>query len=124
MKTKAGVFAIVALLGLSGSLVSAEDDPPTKPATKAEKKPAAGTNFTTICYVQKQDCTITAKAGPKGTVYSVRKNDGKMLCENASLEQLRAQAPDLHQFIKSAMATKSGKNGDARLRRVMDARVR
>ena len=92
---------------------SAEDTPAQKGSPAAENG-AAATNSTTICYLEKQDCTIAVKAGPNGTVYSVKKANGKTLCENVTLDQLRAQAPELHQFIKSALAL-SDKNADARL---------
>jgi hypothetical protein len=52
-------------------------------------------------------------------VYSVKAADGKTLFENVSAEQLRAQAPELHQFLKTALAAGSGKSGvviDASLR--------
>jgi hypothetical protein len=71
---------------------------------------SAADNFPVICYIEKQDRTITAKASPKGTVYSVKTRDGKALCENISLEQLRAQAPELHDFIRSAIVLKSDKS--------------
>ena len=121
MKTKPAVVITASLLAVSILIVAAEDAV-KKPDTteKAVAKDALATNYTTICYLEKHDCTITVKAGAKGTVYSAKKKDGKVLCENASLEQLRAQAPDLHQFIKSAIASNFGKNSDARL----DASIR
>ena len=83
------------------------------------KSETAGTNSSidascpVICFIEKQDRTITVKAGPKGTVYSVKTRDGKALCENVSLDQLRAQAPELHDFIKSAIVLKSDKSEKA-----------
>jgi hypothetical protein len=71
-----------------------------------------------IGYLEKQDKTITIKAGPNGPVYSVAGKDGKVLFENLSAEQLRAQAPELHDFIKTAVAA------DSKARRLKtDARV-
>jgi hypothetical protein len=131
MKAKPGVLISASLLAFSIFLVTAEDTVKTKPSSStgtnketstAVVKGAPGTNFTTICYLERQDCTITVKAGEHGTVYSAKNKDGKVLCENASLEQLRAQAPELHQFIKSALAISSGKGGDARLK-ATDARL-
>jgi len=132
MKTTPAVFVTTSLLILTAFIVTAEDSPkagsetnlePTKKGAAAADG-AAGSNFKVICYLEKQDCTITVKAGPKGTVYSAKKAGGKVLCENASLEQLRAQAPELHEFIKSAVVINSGKNSDARVRIKLDASIR
>ena len=122
MKTRVTVFVTSWLFLASVLIVTAEDtgtktDASSAPKVENKKSPAivnggTATNLPVICYLEKQDCTITVKAGAKGAVYSVKKADGKVLCENATLEQLRAQAPELHQFIKSAIAIK---NGDARL---------
>jgi hypothetical protein len=55
-------------------------------------------------YVESRDRVITLKAGPNGTIYSCRTKDGKVLFENLSAEQLRAQSPELGDFVKSAVA--------------------
>src|SRR5436190_12872786 len=129
MKSRLAVPLTASLLVASMFIVTAEDTATKRDAnsgstTEKTKSSAtvygAGTNLPVICYLEKQGCTITVKAGASGTVYSVKKSDGKVLCENLTLEQLRAQAPELHQFIKTAMAANSGKNGDARL----DVRIR
>jgi hypothetical protein len=89
--------------------------------------PAATSDYPVIGYIEKRDRTITIKAGPRGTLYSVATKDGKVLCKNLSEEQLRAEAPELHEFIKTAGAGSAGKNGaaiDARVRPQADARVR
>ncbi len=110
------VFAAVALPLAIVAEEKAETNKAAKPAvhTVSKEKTVSGTNnpaeaFPVICYVEKQDRTITVKAGPKGTVYSVKTRDGKAICENVSLEQLRAQAPELHDFIRSAIVLKSDK---------------
>jgi len=64
-----------------------------------------------ICYLEQRGQTITIKAGPKGPVYSAKTTDGKTLFENLSLEQLRAQAPEIHDLIKTAVAGGSRKPG-------------
>ena len=72
-------------------------------------------DFPIIGYIEKRGKTITIKAGPKGPLYSVKTTEGKVLFENLSAEQLRAQAPDLQEFFKTAVANNVGS---------LDARVR
>lgn len=74
--------------------------------------------YPVVGYLEKRNQTITIKAGPKGPLYSVQNADGKVILENVTAEQLRAQAPELHEFIKSAVAGNSGKGA------VIDASVR
>ena len=121
MKTKQMVFLSgIILVGLAGFIFAA-DEPGRKAETKASgavqaPTPAAQTNvtaaadFPVIGYIEKRDRTIVIKAGPKGTVYSVKTADGKVLYENLSAEQLQAQAPELREFFKSAVAGNSGKD--------------
>ena len=78
------------------------------PAVTATK-PAS--NFPVIGYLEKRGRTITIKAGPKGPVYSAKTTEGKTLFENLSLEQLRAQAPEIHELIRTAVASGSGQAG-------------
>jgi hypothetical protein len=116
-----GLTACVAALGIAYG-----QDTPSKPPEKPQSAgtPAVyprATNVTTksdfpiIGYIEKRGKTITIKAGPKGPLYSVKTTDGKVLFENLSAEQLRAQAPDMQEFLKNAVAS----NGDS-----LDARVR
>ncbi len=116
------------VLFLAGLLMAQEKPRSNAPAPAAAKEKAtslANTNRTTaaefpvIGYIEKRDRTITIMAGPKGAVYSVKTAAGKVLCDKVSLDQLRVQAPELHQFIKSAMAANSGKGGG-----VIDASMR
>ena len=90
---------------------------PERPATAATKV-APASDFPVIGYLEKRGQTITIKAGPKGPVYSAKTTEGKILFENLSIEQLRAQAPELHEFFKTAVASGSGKGV------VIDASVR
>ena len=108
----------------------------TQPATNSIQSKAvapSGTNaaaskdLPVIGYVEKNDRTITIKSGPKGALYTVKTKSGKVLCENLSVEQLRAQAPEVHEFIKTAIAGASGKGGaatDASVRAISDSRTR
>ncbi len=82
-------------------------------ATNATGKP----DFPVIGYLEKRGKIITIKAGPKGPLYSVASREGKILFENLSPEQLRAQAPELSEFLKTAVAGKT----DARVRPIADS---
>ena len=136
-------LAVVGLLGVARSEDQKPAAPSTKPAVAAPAAPAK-TNavpttsspvtpsistvkpaakdqeqYIVIGYLEKRDGTvITIKSGPKGPAYSVASKDGKVLFDNLSSEQLRAKAPEIHEFIKSAVAidsdSKSGKK-DARV---------
>jgi hypothetical protein len=130
------MICFVALLAALG-VVRAEDTPAQKSNTpqgvKAEepKVQTTGgtvkTDYPVIGYIEKRGKTITIKAGPKGALYSVKTTEGKVLFENLSAEQLRAQAPELQEFLKTAVANGSGKSGvkvDASVRPVADASVR
>jgi hypothetical protein len=117
-----------ALLGLAG-LVSAGDPPRRESAPPSGRAPApslASTNkpstaevYTVIGHLEKRDRVITIQSGPRGPVYTVANREGKVLLEYLSLEQLRAQAPEIHEFIKGAVAGGSGAGT-----RTADARVR
>jgi len=118
----------VALVGLAGLGLSQEkartDSTPQAKAApsatvardgKAEKRGP----YTVIGYLEKRDRVITIKSSPHGPVYSVATKDGKVLFENLSAEQLKAQALEIHELIKTGVA------GDARVRTsAIDASVR
>jgi hypothetical protein len=98
-----------------------------KPKAKSASEPVkttSKTDYPVIGYLEKSDRSITIKSGPKGPLYSVKAADGKVLFENVSAEQLRAKAPELHQLIKTGMATSSGGKADARMRIKVDASMR
>jgi hypothetical protein len=113
-KLAACSLTVFALAGLSmsqeakqqdGKALSASKAPAVLPANSGETN-----RFKVIGYLETRDRVITIKSGPNGTVYSVATKEGQVLHENLSAEQLKAQAPELHEFIKTATA------GDARLR--------
>ena len=127
MKLKLSAWFALVLLGLT-CLVLAQIKPRPEPAAAAPPagaKTISGTNtepvgLSVVGYIETRDRTITIKAGPKGRVYSVKSHDGKVLCENLSVEQARAQAPELADFIKSAVAGDSTtRPTDARLNSAM-----
>ena len=81
-------------------------------------------DYPVIGYLEKRDRTITIKAGPNGPLYSVKTAAGNVLCENLSADQLRAQAPELSEFLKTAVAGDPSAKADARLRVIGDTRIR
>jgi hypothetical protein len=126
------LFACGTLAAGTGLLLSQQKSPqPAQTKPTAPSNPSATTNatadFPIIGYIEKQDRTITIKSGPKETIYSVKSANGKVLCNNLTLEQLRAQSPDLHEFVKTAVAgnISNGATADSRLRiKKVDGRVR
>jgi hypothetical protein len=124
MKTKLAVmFGAAFAMAL---FVAAEDKTDNKPAGETAPKDTpptriqTSTNFLVLGYIQTRGREITIKSGPKGRVYSVKTSDGKILCENASLEELRARAPELHDFVKTGVAqTSEGQKKPS----VLDARI-
>lgn len=89
------------------------DDVKQGPASSASNVSAAsatkaGTadkeSYPVIGYLEKRNCVITIKSSPHGTVYSVATKEGKVLHENVSAEQLKAQAPEIYEVIKTGNA--------------------
>ena len=105
----------------TGPKLASPPEARTAAPTASLKAPAA---LPVIGCLEKRDRTITIKAGPKGPLYSVKTANGKVLCENVSADQLRAQAPELHEFLKTAIAGAPGAKADARIRITVDASVR
>jgi hypothetical protein len=122
------------LLGLAGLALS--QDKGVTPTTQRPQKQKAGKaassgaptprpgDYPVIGYLEKQDRTITIKSGPNSALYSVRTADGKALLENVTLEQVRAQAPELHEFLKSAVAGRATGKADASLRIRFNSSIR
>jgi len=121
-----GCMIALALAGCALAEDKAAQKKQAQPGTPQAERPAAAvrkvalaSDFPIIGYLEGRSQTITIKAGPKGPVYSAKTIEGKTLFENLSDEQLRAQAPELHQFIKTGVAGGSGNSGvfiDASLR--------
>ena len=93
------------------------------PAAPSAESAKAKADYPIIGYLEKRDRTITIKAGPKGPLYSVKAATGKVLYENLSADQLRAQAPELSEFLKTSVAGTPGAKADARIR-IQDACLR
>jgi hypothetical protein len=98
---------------------------PSQPSANSATNKTTLPDFPIIGYIEKRDRTITIKSGPKETIYSVKSADGKVLCNNLTLEQLRAQSPDLHEFVKTAVAgnISNGPTSDSRIR-ITDGGIR
>lgn len=118
-----GVVVLVAVAGLALSQDKSPQSTRPKLTTTNETQTAApaksikaADDFPVIGYLEKRDRTITIKAGPKGPLYSVKTADGKVLCENLSGDRLRAQAPEVAEFLKTAVAGAGGTKADARVR--------
>jgi hypothetical protein len=122
----------ILLVAVAGLALSQDKTPPhgtpprlTRPHEARTPSPGksvkAAANYPVICYLEQRGRTITVKSGPKGPVYSVKAADGKVLYDNASLEQLSAQAPALGEFLKTAVAGAPGAKPDAMLHRRIDA---
>ena len=114
MKTNVKVFlGAMVLLVLGGCALSQGTPAPSAKAAEssqssvelisAEANRPAVSNFPVIGYLEKRGQTITIKAGPIGPVYSVQTAEGRVLFEDVTAEQLRAQAPELHEFLKTAV---------------------
>ena len=124
-------LSVVVLVGVAGFALSQDKSPqgirpklasPREAQTVAPARSVkAAADYPVIGFLEKRDRTITIKAGPKGPLYSVKTTDGKVLCENLSKEQLSAQAPELGEFLKRAIAGPADAKADARLRPKLDA---
>jgi hypothetical protein len=120
MRLKQIAWINLALFGLAAFALSQENRqdkatatnavPSSAVAESAKTEAGKGESLTVIGYLERRDRIITIKSGPKGTVYSVADKDGKLLFENVSAEQLKAQAPEIHDFITTSVAN------DARVR--------
>jgi hypothetical protein len=105
------MIAVVAVFAIA--IPSCKLSPGKASAEKSREQMAASTtdaHYAVIGYLEKRGRVITIKAGPQGPVYSVATTGGKVLFENLPAEQLKAQAPELHDLIKTGVA------GDATLR--------
>ena len=126
-----GAVVLVLVAGLAVSQEkSSQSTRPTLASPHETRSPALSgsgkvtNDFPVIGYLEGRGRTITIKAGPKGPLYSVRTAEGKVLCENLSKEQLSAQAPELGEFLKNAIAGPPGGKTDARVRIMLDATMR
>ena len=88
-----------------------------KDAQAQAQTPVESPDLIPIVHLEMQDKFVTVQSGPEGLVYLVQTKDGKVLHENLSEEQLKAQAPEIHELIKTAVAGSGSKDNS-----FMDAR--
>ena len=83
-------LAVVSFAGLHGSPHSAR---------------AASANSTNLVIVKLagRDVTVTISAGRNGSLYSATDRWGNALATNLSLDQLRAQRPDVYRQLQPAL---------------------
>ena len=79
--------------------------------TSAAKKSAEVSRLPVVGHLETRDKIVTIQSGPNGLLYLVKTKDGKVLHESLSEEQLKAQAPEIHELIKTSVAGTSGKDG-------------
>ena len=79
--------------------------------TSAAKKSPEVNRLPVIGHLETRDKIVTIQSGPNGLLYLVKTKDGKVLHESLSEEQLKAQAPEIHELIKTSVAGTSGKDG-------------
>jgi hypothetical protein len=97
------LFSFIGAGVVAGCAPAAKAPVRTAVSAPVAARPAPA-NFPVIGYLQNRDQLVTIKAGPKGPLYSVKTAEGRVLFEDLSMEQLRAQAPDLHRMLKSGFA--------------------
>jgi len=128
MKTKLIVVGCAVLVGVAVLAAVRPRTQPANPATRIvasipnnEKTlagaPSQSTDVSPIVHLETHDKLVTVQSGPRGLVYLVKSRDGKVLHENLSEEQLKAQAPEIHELIKTAVTENGGKDNS-----FMDAR--
>ena len=130
--TQALFFTGAVLFAVAGLSLSQDKSPPShrpklsaphdEPTAAPARSAKATAEYPVIGYLEGRGRTITIKAGPKGPLYSVKTAEGKVVCENLTKEQLTAQAPEIGEFLKNAIAGAPGAKADARVRVIGDVR--
>jgi len=104
-------LAAGAAVALAGDEIPQIRQQKAVPRATKQLPPSAAEKSPVICHLERRDTIITVKAGPSGPIYLVKTKAGKVLHQDLTEEQLRAQAPDLHAFVKTALAGRSEKPG-------------
>jgi len=117
MKRPMMTMLAVSVMAMAGCTSS----PATRGAGKSQQQLAVSSSRddVVIGYLEKRDRVITIKAGPRGALYSVATKEGKVLFENLLAEQLKAEAPEIHDLIETGIARSPGEP-----RGIVDASVR
>jgi hypothetical protein len=106
---KVAVSAVLSLsvftaAALSLSSEARKQTAPPLPLLAQAPVPAEADDLPVIGQLENRSRVITVKAGPAGAVYSVATKDGKTLHNNVTLDELKAQAPDLYNFVQNSYA--------------------
>jgi len=74
-------------------------------AQDENKKPqVTNKNSVVIGYMQSRNRVVTISQGPKGTVYTIKNKDGKVLAENISEKDLKEKYPSVYSQVKYGLA--------------------
>lgn len=57
-----------------------------------------------VVTLQFRNYNITVSASPKGTLYTVKAADGKVIGNELTAKELQAQLPEVHRFVRDAFA--------------------
>jgi hypothetical protein len=122
MKTTLIVGGVIAVLGGMAVLAAAQTrkapalpaSPPPAPVATAQTKAARAVkesvDLIPIVHLEMQDRIVTIQSGRDGLAYLVKAKDGKVLHESLSEDQLKAQAPEIHDLIKTSVAGNGSKD--------------
>jgi hypothetical protein len=106
MRTATSII-VASLLSL-GLISCSKHQQTTMPRMPAQITTGETGPFIVIGHLEHRDRVVTIKSGEQGVVYSVRNRDGKVLFENLTAAQLKAESPELHNFIEAATAGHAG----------------
>jgi len=106
----AAMFAAVQTKRAPGLPASAPPVPVATAQKKAVRAVTETVDLIPIVHLEMQDKIVTIQSGRDGLVYLVKAKDGKVLHENLSEEQLKAQAPEIHDVIKTSVAGSGSKD--------------
>jgi L-ascorbate metabolism protein UlaG (beta-lactamase superfamily) len=73
-------------------------------SARRDGQPPQHDSLPVIGYLEGRDRVITIRSGPQSPLYSVTTKEGKVVFENLSTEQLKAQAPEIYNEINSGLA--------------------
>jgi hypothetical protein len=57
-----------------------------------------------VVTLQFRNYHITVSAGERGSLYTVKETDGKLLADRLTAQELQTRLPDVHRFVKEAFA--------------------
>jgi len=95
------------------TLAQADDFPVLKPPTVVppEAKKTTPMEHPVITTIKKKDRTLVVKTGPQGPLYTVLDKKGNAVVSDISETDLAKKDPELHKWVKSAIAGNSKAQG-------------